>query len=140
MTTTNDTSKEMAGSSIRIKTYDDLWSSNIIDNKITFIMRQLNMGMHIKGYQYVKKAIELLLEDPTYMHMITKRLYVDVAKEFGTTASRVERAIRTAIDSINCNARTKCAYIGYASDSYTNSEFITAVAELLRCNMEQPTE
>ena len=61
-------------------------------------MRQIGVPAHIKGYQYLRSAIKLSVEDPEMMSSVTKLLYPTVAKMHGTTASRVERAIRHAIE------------------------------------------
>lgn len=69
-----------------------------IELVISDIMRQIGVPAHIKGYQYLRKAIMLCVEDSEMMGSVTKILYPTVAKEFKTTSSRVERAIRHAIE------------------------------------------
>lgn len=62
------------------------------------MLRRLGVPAHIKGYGYLVEAISLMYEDDTYKSAITKRLYPDIAKKNNTTASRVERAIRHAVE------------------------------------------
>lgn len=61
----------------------------------------LNIGMppHLYGYSYVVYSMELILQDPSYLHSVTKGLYIDVARHFNATPQRVERAIRNAINN-----------------------------------------
>ena len=65
---------------------------------ITEILHQIGVPAHIKGYQYVREAIRLSVEDPEMLNSVTKILYPTVAKTFGSTSSRVERAIRHGIE------------------------------------------
>ncbi|MEE0757740.1 sporulation initiation factor Spo0A C-terminal domain-containing protein, partial [Allofournierella sp.] len=65
---------------------------------VTEILHQIGVPAHIKGYQFLRDAILLTAADPDYINAVTKRLYPQIAKQNGTTASRVERAIRHAIE------------------------------------------
>ena len=106
--------------------------------RITQIMREIGVPAHIKGYNYLRYAIELVVKDPAYQEQITCMLYPRVAKEFDTTPSRVERAIRHAIEVAwdRGNLDTLQKWFGYTVSSTkgkpTNSEFIARVADTLR--------
>ncbi|MGN0165401.1 MAG: sporulation initiation factor Spo0A C-terminal domain-containing protein [Lachnospiraceae bacterium] len=63
------------------------------------ILLRIGMPPNLYGYSYIVYSMELILQNPEYLHSITKRLYIDVAKQFNTTPSRVERAIRHAISA-----------------------------------------
>ena len=120
---------------INIKTYDDLSTSVILDCKITYILRTLGVPAHLNGYLYLKSAIIKTVEDPNYIYLITKRLYVDLAKDYGVTPSKIERSMRTAIEKVQeSNDTIKIAFIGQAKNDYTNTEFITGISELIRCS------
>ena len=108
-----------------------------IDKQISKIFVSIGIPPHIKGYQYLRTAIKMCVKDTTAISAITKRLYPDVAKEYDTTPSKVERAIRHAIevcwnrgkiDSIN-NIFGHCVYT--AADKPTNGEFIALLADKL---------
>ena len=71
-----------------------------IDELIFGLLREVGMPENLLGSRYIRYAIQLCYEDPEYIHTMTSRLYPDVAKEFGTTSSRAERAIRHAIEVI----------------------------------------
>lgn len=126
MTTTN--------TAINIRTYIDLSNSNIMECKVTYILRMLGIPAHINGYGYLKSAIIKVVDNPSYIYLITKRLYVDLGKEFDSSASKVERGMRNAIEKIDCDDFTKISFIGKAKDDYTNTEVITGISELLRCS------
>ena len=93
------------------------------------------MPAHIKGYQYLREAIGLAVADMEVINAVTKVLYPAVAKKFGTTASRVERAIRHAIEVAwdRGDLETLQKYFGYtvsnAKGKPTNSEFIAMIAD-----------
>ena len=120
---------------INIKTYEDLSTSAILDCKVTYILRTLGIPAHLNGYLYLKSAIIKTIEDPMYLILITKRLYVDIAKEYNSTPSKIERGMRNAIEKVEgTNNGLKIAFIGQAKDYYTNTEFITGISELIRCS------
>ena len=106
-----------------------------IELVISDIMRQIGVPAHIKGYQYLRKAIMLCVEDGEMMGSVTKILYPTVAKEFKTTSSRVERAIRHAIEVAwdRGDVDVLSSYFGYTIQSQrgkpTNSEFIAMIAD-----------
>lgn len=113
-----------------------------LDIRITEVMHQLGVPAHIKGYIYLREAIELVINDIEYLGAVTKELYPTVAKKFHTTPSRVERAIRHAIevswDRGNISALNK--YFGTTvsanSGKPTNSQFIAKIADKLRLEMK----
>lgn len=106
-----------------------------IELVISDIMRQIGVPAHIKGYQYLRKAIMPCVEDSEMMGSVTKILYPTVAKEFKTTSSRVERAIRHAIEVAwdRGDVDVLSSYFGYTIQSQrgkpTNSEFIAMIAD-----------
>jgi two-component system response regulator (stage 0 sporulation protein A) len=100
------------------------------------ILRCLGIGFHMRGYAYIKQAVEMMLEDPTYATGITKRLYPDLGRLFCTNDKCIERAIRFAISRMNCSDDVKTSLFGYAEESYTNKEFLATIAEILRLENE----
>ena len=109
---------------------------------ISDIMHQIGVPAHIKGYQYLRYAIILSVESPEVMSSVTKALYPAVAKKFQTTSSRVERAIRHAIEVAwdRGEVDVLSSYFGYTIQSSrgkpTNSEFIAMIADKLRLNLK----
>lgn len=106
-----------------------------LEREITAIIHEIGVPAHIKGYQYLREAIGLAVEDMEVINAVTKVLYPAVAKKFGTTASRVERAIRHAIEVAwdRGDLETLQKYFGYtvsnAKGKPTNSEFIAMIAD-----------
>lgn len=105
---------------------------------ISDIMHQIGVPAHIKGYQYLRKSIMLCIEDSEMMNSVTKKLYPTVAKEYGTTSSRVERAIRHAIE-VAWDRGDKDVLSSYFGNTVlsmrgkpTNSEFIAMISDKLR--------
>ena len=111
---------------------------NNLQISITKILHELGVPSHIKGYQYIREGISIIYERPEVIGGITKELYPDIAKKFDTTVSRVERAIRHAIEvSWNRGSWDLMEEIfGHSVDidkaKPTNSEFIVTVADKLR--------
>ncbi|MBE6742095.1 MAG: sporulation transcription factor Spo0A [Ruminococcaceae bacterium] len=109
---------------------------------ISDIMRQIGVPAHIKGYQYLRKSIVLCINDSDMLGSVTKILYPTVAKEFGTTASRVERAIRHAIEVAwdRGDVDVLSSYFGYTIQAQrgkpTNSEFIAMIADKIKLSMK----
>lgn len=112
--------------------------ANNLEKSTTKILHELGMPSHIKGYQYVRDGIMMLYEKPEVIGGITKELYPEVASKYDTTVSRVERAIRHAIEvSWNRgNWQLMEEIFGHSVDidkaKPTNSEFIVTVADKLR--------
>ncbi len=115
----------------------DLYHNNL-QISITKILHELGIPSHIKGYQYIREGISVIYERPDVVGGITKELYPDIASKFDTTVSRVERAIRHAIEvSWNRgNWQLMEDIFGHSVDidkaKPTNSEFIVTVADKLR--------
>ncbi len=129
-------------------TYDsktvDLHLNNL-QISITKILHELGVPSHIKGYQYIREGIIMLYERPEVIGGITKELYPEIASKFNTTVSRVERAIRHAIEvSWNRgNWQLMEEIFGHSVDidkaKPTNSEFIVTVADKLRLEFNKPS-
>ena len=106
-----------------------------MERQVTAIIHEIGVPAHIKGYQYLREAIGLAVADMEIINAVTKVLYPAVAKKFGTTASRVERAIRHAIEVAwdRGDLETLQKYFGYtvsnAKGKPTNSEFIAMIAD-----------
>ena len=115
----------------------DLYYSDL-QLSITKLLHELGVPSHIKGYLFIREGITLIYNDPSLSSAITKELYPVIAKKFDTTASRVERAIRHAIEvSWNrANWELMEDIFGYSVDidkaKATNSEFIVTLADKLR--------
>ena len=108
-----------------------------LDEKISNIFISIGIPPHIKGYQYLREGIKMTIENPSIINNVTKELYPSIGAKFSTSASKVERAIRHAIevawnrgrvDAINAIFGVR-VYIG--SERPTNSEFIALVADKL---------
>ena len=108
-----------------------------LEEKISEIFISIGIPPHIKGYGYLREGIKLTIEHPYIINSVTKELYPSIAKRFSTTASKVERAIRHAIevawnrgriDAINAIFGARI-YLG--TEKPTNSEFIALVADKL---------
>lgn len=118
------------------------FSEGDIEVIISDIMRQIGVPAHIKGYQYLRTAIKLSVEDPEMMGSVTKLLYPTVAKMYSTTSSRVERAIRHAIEVAwdRGDVDILSSYFGYTIQSQrgkpTNSEFIAMIADKLKLSLK----
>ncbi len=124
-------SKNKTGKNIDIK-------QNNLQISITKILHELGIPSHIKGYQYIREGIGIIFEHPETIGGITKELYPELANKFDTTVSRVERAIRHAIEvSWNRGDWDLMEEIfGHSVDidkaKPTNSEFIVTIADKLR--------
>lgn len=109
-----------------------------LEAQVTQIIHQIGVPAHIKGYQYLRTAILLTVKDSDIINSVTKVLYPSVAKKYSTTTSRVERAIRHAIEVAwdRGDIDTLNSYFGYTIQNNrgkpTNSEFIAMIADNLR--------
>ncbi len=109
-----------------------------IETQVTKIIHQIGVPAHIKGYQYLRTAILMTVRDSDVINSVTKVLYPSVAKKYQTTTSRVERAIRHAIEVAwdRGDVDTLNSYFGYTVQNNrgkpTNSEFIAMIADNLR--------
>ena len=106
--------------------------------QVSEILHQIGVPAHIKGYQFLRDAILLTTGDPEYINAVTKRLYPAIARENATTPSRVERAIRHAIEVAwdRGDVEVLNSYFGYTIHNLrgkpTNSEFIAMIADRMR--------
>ncbi len=114
-----------------------------LQETVSDIMHELGVPAHIKGYQYLRESIILTVNSPDIMGSVTKVLYPTVAKTFNTTASRVERAIRHAIEVAwdRGDIDVLSSYFGYTIQTSrgkpTNSEFIAMIADHLALRKKQ---
>ena len=112
-----------------------------LEVRVTEVIHQVGVPAHIKGYQYLREAIMMAVNDMEAVSAITKVLYPSIAKKFKTTSSRVERAIRHAIEVAwdRGDIETLQSYFGYTVSGVkgkpTNSEFISMIADRLRLQM-----
>jgi len=113
-----------------------------IETKVTAVIHEVGVPAHIKGYQYLREAIMMTIDNMDVINSITKLLYPTVAKKYATTASRVERAIRHAIEVAWDRGDTDVlnGIFGYTIASGkgkpTNSEFIAMIADRLRLQLK----
>lgn len=109
-----------------------------VDEQITNLFLTLGIPAHIKGYQYLREAVRMVLDNHDMINRITKELYPGIAKKFDTSASKVERAMRHAIEVAWTRGRldTVNQMYGYKvfqkDDKPTNGELISCVAEKIR--------
>ncbi len=109
-----------------------------MEAQVTKIIHQIGVPAHIKGYQYLRTAILMTIQDSDIINSVTKVLYPSVAKKYQTTTSRVERAIRHAIEVAwdRGDLDTLNGYFGYTIQNSrgkpTNSEFIAMIADNMR--------
>ena len=117
-------------------------SKNSIESMVTGIIHEIGVPAHIKGYQYLREAIIIAVNDMDVINAITKVLYPQVAKTFQTTPSRVERAIRHAIEVAwaRGDLDNLQRFFGYTVSNTkgkpTNSEFIALIADKLQLQMK----
>lgn len=103
--------------------------------RVTELLRELNIPAHVKGYDYLREAILLCIANPDLSHRITI-LYEIVAEGYDTTGTRVERAIRDAIEkSFRPVGYSK--YFRQTMKKPTNAEFIATIADLVRLEIEE---
>ncbi len=113
-----------------------------LEIRVTSIIHQIGVPAHIKGYQYLRDAILLAIDDEQIINAVTKRLYPAVAKKHATTSSRVERAIRHAIEVAwdRGDVDVLNSYFGYTIHNSrgkpTNSEFIAMIADKFRLELK----
>lgn len=112
--------------------------ANNLEIEITNIIHEIGVPAHIKGYLYLREAITMVVNDVELLSAVTKELYPSIAKKYNTTASRVERAIRHAIEVAWSRGQVETInrIFGYTihndKGKPTNSEFIAMVADKLR--------
>ena len=114
-----------------------------LESVVTEIIHEIGVPAHIKGYQYLREAIILTINDMDAINAVTKVLYPEVARKFATTPSRVERAIRHAIEVAwdRGDVETLQKFFGYTVSGIkgkpTNSEFIAMIADHLSLRQKQ---
>ena len=113
-----------------------------IELKVTEILHEIGVPAHIKGYHYLRDSIIMSVEHPEIINAVTKQLYPSVAKKYETTSSRVERAIRHAIEVAwdRGDIDVLNSYFGYTIHNDrgkpTNSEFIAMISDRLRLQIK----
>lgn len=116
-----------------------------LEELVTSIIHEVGVPAHIKGYQYVREAIMITVENMDVINSVTKVLYPEVAKRYHTTPSRVERAIRHAIEVAwdRGDLETLQRFFGYtvsnAKGKPTNPEFIAMISDRIRLKMKITT-
>lgn len=114
-----------------------------LESIVTDVILNIGVPAHVKGYHYIRQAIMLSIKDQNMINSVTKLLYPTVAKMFNTTSSRVERAIRHAIEIAwdRGDVDTLNAYFGYTINTGrgkpTNSEFIAMISDKLRLQLKR---
>ena len=117
-------------------------SPHNLETQVTQVIHEIGVPAHIKGYQYLRDAIIMVINDMDILNSITKQLYPSIAKQYNTTPSRVERAIRHAIEVAWSRGKmdTIDMLFGYTVNNGkgkpTNSEFIALIADRLRLEMQ----
>lgn len=112
--------------------------SQALEREVTAVIHEVGVPAHIKGYQYVREAIVIAVQDMDVINAVTKVLYPEVARRYSTTPSRVERAVRHAIEVAwdRGDLETLQRYFGYTVSNTkgkpTNSEFIAMIADRIR--------
>lgn len=121
---------------------NDKKDKEMLEALVTNIIHELGVPAHIKGYQYLREAIIMVTKDIDVINQITKQLYPEIARKYKTTPSRVERAIRHAIEVAWARGeqQTVESIFGYtisaAKGKPTNSEFIAMIADKLRLELK----
>ena len=111
---------------------------NDLDSEITTLLHEIGVPAHIRGYMYIRESIKMVYNNIDILGGITKVLYPEIARKFNTTSSRVERAIRHAIEvawvrgNIDAISDIFSYTISYHKSKPTNSEFIAMIADRLR--------
>ena len=135
------TSREIKTSYIEIAPNEKKNEENL-EALVTNMIHEIGVPAHIKGYQYLREAIMMVINDIDIINQITKQLYPEIAEKYKTTPSRVERAIRHAIEVAWARGEQKTVenIFGYtisaAKGKPTNSEFIAMIADKLRLELK----
>ena len=125
------------------RTYDFAAPAPTLESVVTDVIHEIGVPAHIKGYQYLREAILLTIDDMDIINSVTKVLYPEVARKFNTTPSRVERAIRHAIEVAwdRGDIEPLQKFFGYTVSNIkgkpTNSEFIAMIADCLSLRQKQ---
>ena len=137
-----ETSNKIAIRKNNIQAQFENVSKETLESAITEIIHEVGVPAHIKGYQYIREAIILAVNDMEVINSVTKQLYPTLAKKFKTTPSRVERAIRHAIEvawargQMDVNNKVFGNTISASKGKPTNSEFIAMISDKLRLEMK----
>ena len=121
---------------------EDKKNEENLEALVTNVIHEVGVPAHIKGYQYLREAIMMVIGDIDVINQITKQLYPDIARKYKTTPSRVERAIRHAIEVAWARGQADAVenIFGYtisaAKGKPTNSEFIAMIADKLRLELK----
>lgn len=133
--------RSIKDNAVRSDTSSDNLSRNQLQEVVTKIIHEVGVPAHIKGYQYLREAIVLSVLDMDMLNSITKSLYPEIAKRYQTSPSRVERAIRHAIEVAWGRGKmdTIDELFGYTINNGkgkpTNSEFIALITDRIRLQM-----
>ena len=117
------------------------YQSRVLESEVTNIIHEIGVPAHIKGYQYLRDAIIMVINDIEILNSITKALYPAIAEKYETTSSRVERAIRHAIEVAWSRGKMETLdnlfgyTISHGKGKPTNSEFIALIADKLRLEL-----
>ena len=142
MTAVAERLEEIRGGQSSVRSQSRPSGKNSIEAMVTSIIHEIGVPAHIKGYQYLREAIIIAVNDMDVINAITKVLYPQVAKTFQTTPSRVERAIRHAIEVAwdRGDLDTLQRFFGYTVSNTkgkpTNSEFIALIADKLSLQLK----
>ena len=138
---TNNINREIKASYIELSPESKKNQENL-EALVTNVIHEVGVPAHIKGYQYLREAIMMVVNNIDIINQITKQLYPDIANKYATTPSRVERAIRHAIEVAWTRGQTDTveSIFGYtisaAKGKPTNSEFIAMIADKLRLELK----
>jgi two-component system response regulator (stage 0 sporulation protein A) len=114
-----------------------------LESLVTEMIHEIGIPAHIKGYHYLRDGIMMAVEDMDVLNAITKILYPEIAKQYHTTSSRVERAIRHAIEVAWSRGKLETIdnlfgyTISHRKGKPTNSEFIAMIADTIRLHMKE---
>ncbi|MBC7959264.1 MAG: sporulation transcription factor Spo0A, partial [Vallitaleaceae bacterium] len=117
------------------------YTSRVLETEVTNIIHEIGVPAHIKGYQYLRDAIIMVITDIEVLNSITKTLYPAIAEKYDTTPSRVERAIRHAIEVAWSRGKLESLdnlfvyTISHGKGKPTNSEFVALIADKLRLEL-----
>ena len=120
-----------------------MYKKNEIEQFVSQMMIDMGIPVHLKGYHYMRSAVVMAVQDMKVVGSVTKLLYPEIARQYGTTNGKVERAIRNAIEISweRGNRRTFDRMFGYCMESGqgrpTNSEYIAAIADAVCVCMKE---
>ena len=121
--------------------YGETKNEEALEALVTNVIHEVGVPAHIKGYQYLREAIMMVVNNIDIINQITKQLYPEIAQKYHTTPSRVERALRHAIEVAWSRGKMDTIYslFGYTINSGkgkpTNSEFVALIADKIRLEL-----